>query len=114
MVNSWVRAYPPNVRQVLSKWLHRTSSAHFVVETVFNKERLVTDLSRVSKAFEDEKDANSLSPDTGYDDVQADYIDHVVQVLYDFIQSLSKMVSDAGEGNPKPTHLVPLTGGQGC
>ena len=76
VANGWLRAFPPSSAWILSQWRLRVSSTHFVDKTKYTKERLVTDLGNLGGEGEGQ-DANTLSPDLEYANVQADYIDDV-------------------------------------
>ena len=60
---------------------------HFVEGQGDKKERLVADLGRTADQVLG-TDANSLSPDLNYANVQADYIDEVAESLVSYIKSL--------------------------
>ena len=70
VTNGWLRAFPSSAAKILAQWQLRMSSTHFVEATRYNKETLVTDLGNPGGADEGQ-DANSLSPDLDYADVQA-------------------------------------------
>ena len=80
VANGWLRAFPPSSAWILSQWRLRVSSIHFVDKTKYNKERLVTDLGNAGGEGEGQ-DANTLSPDLGCANVQADYIDDVADAI---------------------------------
>ena len=80
VANGWLRAYPPSVAWGLAHWKLRMSSTHFVESSAYKKERLVSDLGNPGDAGADQ-DANSLSPDVAYSQVQADYIDDVAEAI---------------------------------
>ena len=84
--NGWVRAFSPSVTHILDGWQLRVLSTHFVEKTKYNKARLVTDLGNPGNA-EDGQDANTLSPDSEYANVQADFIDNVAEALCQDMQS---------------------------
>ena len=80
--NGWVRAFPPSVTHILDGWRLRVSSTHFVEKTTYNK----ADLGNLGNA-EDGQDANTLSPDLEYANVQADFIDTVAEAICQDMQS---------------------------
>ena len=80
VANGWLRAFPPSSAWILSQWRLRVSSTHFVDKTKYNKARLITDLGNPGGEGEGQ-DANTLSPDLEYANVQADYIDDVADAI---------------------------------
>lgn len=90
-----VRAFPPSLRSVLKSWNIVVSPAHIVPSTKWKQQdRLVANLGKPADGLEEHLDVNSRSEDTGYDDVQADYIDVVVLEFIEFLRK-SKGMSDA-------------------
>lgn len=80
VANGWLRAFPPSASGILNQWQLRVSSTHFVEKTQYNKERLVTDLGNPGGEG-DGQDANTLSPDLDYANVQADYINDMTAAI---------------------------------
>ena len=79
----YVRVFPPSVWKILKRWKLIISPVHFVPSTKYKKnDRLVMNGSQPDDMQEEEgQDLNNLSPDMGYDDVQADYIDEMIKEL---------------------------------
>ena len=83
MANGYVRAFPPSVWKHLKNWNLLMSPLHFVPSTEHKKnDRLVWNGSMPDDMQEEDgQDINSLSPDMGYGEVQADYIDDMIREI---------------------------------
>ena len=88
MACSFVRAIPPTCRSICKTWGLEMSPAHYVLPTKWKKgDRLVLHLSKAADGEDTDQDVNSRSPDLGYGEVQADYIDTVVMQFVDFLRT---------------------------
>jgi hypothetical protein len=97
--NSFIRAFPPTVRHIIEPaWGCDLSQSHYVLGTKWKKgDRFVANLSRPSNESlaegEVNGDVNARSPDLGYDEVQADYIDNVVRDFVLFLKTDGKFTT---------------------
>ena len=90
MSNESVLEFPPESRSLLEHCGLQVVPTHFVEQTTYKDERLVIHLSNAGEVHDDRDDSNSASIDQGYDEVQTDYLDWLIDELVEYLKLSSE------------------------